>query len=76
MRIAHDAAAAIALAMFDAGIEGAETLLIYIDEQSNCAELTDRELTLRAWRRADEAAHLCADVQRRVASLERRVREV
>lgn len=72
MKVSHSRAAAIVIAMFEAGVEGSETLLQYIDEQSNCAELTDRELTLRAWRRSDEAAYLCADVLRRLAILEGR----
>lgn len=72
MKITHEQAATIALALFDAKIEGAETLLMYIDEQSRGAELTDRELTLRAWRRADEAANLCDQALRRIAALERR----
>ncbi len=55
MRISHDRAAAIVIAMFEAGVEGAETLLQYVEEQSSHAELTDRELALRALRRAEEA---------------------
>lgn len=65
--ISHDKAAAIAIALYEAGAEGAETLLQYIDEQSNCAELTDRELTLRAWRRADEACYRLAELERRLS---------
>lgn len=66
--ITHKEASRIALAMWEAKIEGADIIAQYVDEQSTNGELTDRELTLRSWRRSDEACARLAELERWIKS--------
>lgn len=74
--IPHDQAATIALALLEAGVEGADIIAAYVDQQSQPKPwelLSDREWSNIAAKRADDAANLVSAMLDRVQALERRV---
>lgn len=73
--IAHDQAATIALALLEAGVESADIIAAYVDQQSQPKPwelLSDREWSNIAAKRADDAATIVAALVDRVQALERR----
>ncbi|MGA1798694.1 hypothetical protein VH567_07925 [Sphingomonas sp. 4RDLI-65] len=69
MTIPHTTAIEIVLRLLADGINGANVLALYIDQQSErdqFANLTDREMSYRAWKRSDEACGRLAVIERRL----------
>ena len=67
MTITHSAAIEIVLRLIADGIDGSDVLALYIDQQSErdqFANLTDREMSYRAWKRSDEACGRLAVIER------------
>lgn len=67
MTIPHSAAIEIVLRLLTDEIDGADVLALYIDQQSErdqFANLTDREMSYRAWKRSDEACGRLAVIER------------
>lgn len=65
--IPHAQAIEIVLRLLRDEIDGADVLARYIDQQSErdqFANLTDREMSYRAWKRSDEACARLAAIER------------
>lgn len=73
--IPHDQAAAAALKLYEAGVEGADIIAAYVDQQSQPKPwelLSDREWSNIAAKRAYDAETHVAALVDRVRALERR----
>lgn len=73
--ITDEHAATIALRLLEAGVEGADVIAAYVDQQSQAKPweaLTDREWSNIAAKRAHEATMMVAALQDRIRALERR----
>ncbi len=62
--------------MMDEGVDGADIIAAYVDQQSTMTGWTDRELTTRALQRSDEAARLAQDALERITKLERQLHSI
>lgn len=74
--ISHEEAAAIALRLYEDGVEGAAIIAEYVDQQSRpkpFADLSEREWADIAATRAGDAVAVVAKLRDRVDALERRV---
>ncbi|MGC5796972.1 hypothetical protein [Sphingomonas sp. NFX23] len=62
--ISDEHAATIALRLLEAGIEGADVIAAYVDQQTALGDLTDRQLTSKALQRSDKAAEMAERVRK------------
>lgn len=67
--IPHDQAATIALRLLEAGVEGADVIAAYVDQQTALGDLTDRQLTTMAIQRSDAAAEMAETLRERHIAL-------
>ncbi|PTW49335.1 hypothetical protein C8J25_101843 [Sphingomonas faeni] len=61
--ISDEHAASIALALLEAGVEGADVIAAYVDQQTALGDLTDRQLISKALERSDAAAEMAERVR-------------
>lgn len=62
--ISDEQAATIALRLLEAGVEGADIIAAYVDQQTALGDLTDRQLTTKALERSDAAAEMAERVRK------------